>query len=184
MMRAMLTSSGLENRRITEEFLRLLDKPPTQCRALFIPTAAIDPDAIAVLPKCMNDLLSIGIPPEGIAVFDLHRALSFDELCAYDIAYFTGGSPHYLLRRINESGFAAPLRRFVRERGVYLGVSAGSWVATDNLPDSLGLIRCTLKVHVQISTKSGPIDTSRCPHIELTGNSAILIRGDDCRVIE
>ena len=55
-MRAMLTSCGLETERLKDRFLSLLGKAPAQAKALFIPTAAIDPDAISVLPKCMNDL--------------------------------------------------------------------------------------------------------------------------------
>ena len=43
--------------------------------ALFIPTAANTPDAIEVLPKCLNDLLKCGIPRENITVYDLYDAL-------------------------------------------------------------------------------------------------------------
>ena len=48
-MRVLLTSTGLEAPALQAQFLSWLDKPPAQARALFIPTAAIDADAIAVL---------------------------------------------------------------------------------------------------------------------------------------
>ncbi len=37
--------------------------------------AAINADAIAVLPKCMNDLLKCGIPDENITVYDMHEGM-------------------------------------------------------------------------------------------------------------
>ena len=72
-MRLMLTSCGLETERIKKHFLKMLGKEPADTKALFIPTAAIDADAIEVLPKCMNDLLKCGIPKGNIRVFDLHQ---------------------------------------------------------------------------------------------------------------
>lgn len=104
-MRIMLTSCGLETEKIKTHFLSMLDKSPADTKALFIPTAAIDVDAIEVLPKCMNDLLKCGIPKENIQVFDLHRNMSLKELNAFDVVYLCGGRTAYLLSRINETGF-------------------------------------------------------------------------------
>jgi len=184
MRKILLTSSGLENKRIMEVFHNLFEKEADELKALFIPAAAKDADAIAVLPKCMNDLLSAGIAESNITVFDLHRNMPYEELCKYDLVYFTGGSPHYLLQRINDTGFNISLNQFVDNGGVYVGVSAGSWIATNNLPDSLGYINCTLSVHAKVGTKNGAIDASDNPHISLTGNNVILIRGGVCEVIE
>ena len=63
-MRVMLTFCGLETKKIEEAFLEFLSKAPEQVNALFIPTAAIDAEAIEGLPKCMNDLLKVGIPKQ------------------------------------------------------------------------------------------------------------------------
>jgi len=54
--------------------------------------------------------------------------------------YFTGGSPQYLLERINSTGFNRSLKQYIDYGGVYVGVSAGSVVAANNLPDNLGFI--------------------------------------------
>lgn len=51
-MRVLLTSCGLETKEIEKQFIEMLEKPVSDSKALFIPTAAIDADAIAVLPKC------------------------------------------------------------------------------------------------------------------------------------
>jgi len=186
MRKILLTSSGFETEGIMKIFHSLFDKKPKHIQALFIPTAAIcgDGEGIGVLPKCLNDLVRAGIPQKNITVFDLHRSMPYEELSQYDLVYFTGGSPQYLQERINATGFCEPLRQFIESGGVYVGVSAGSCVATNNLPDNLGLINCTLSVHAKIGTKNGVIDVSANPHIHLTGKNVILILGEEYRVTE
>ena len=184
MKKILLTSAGFENERLARTFLDLAGKPAGEIRALFIPTAANNPDAIAVLPKCMDDLLHAGIPKENIAVFDLHRALTDDEMSRFDAVYFTGGSSRYLLERILDTRFDGQLTRFIERGGIYIGVSAGSIVATDTLPGGLGYIRCTLNVHTQEGTQPGAVDTAETPHINLTDSAALLLHGEDCQVIQ
>ena len=72
----LLSSAGFETKAISDAFLDFAGKEPKEIKALFIPTAAIFPAAIAVLPKCMEDLLKIGIPAKSIKVFDLHRSMT------------------------------------------------------------------------------------------------------------
>ncbi len=185
MKKVLLTSSGFENIRILKVFVDLLEnKGMSEVRALFIPTAAVDSEAIAVLPKCMNDLLYAGIPADRITVFDLHCSMTQEELCQYDVIYFTGGDPRYLLQRINDTGFNKVIPGYLDQGGVYVGVSAGSWVATKNLPNGLGLVNCTLDVHMQVGTKNGPVDLSQCPHVQLTSNNMLVLKGDKCSIVE
>lgn len=179
----LLTSAGLETKAICDTFLDFVGKPPMETRALFIPTAANDTDAIAVLPGCMNDLLKQGIPAKNIKVFDLHRSLTIQELSAFDAVYFTGGSPQYLLERINETGFYASLNEFVSKGGVYVGVSAGSWVAAGNLPNNLGYLKASLNVHTETGTSVGIFDNDVITEIDLTDKNAVLIRNGIYEVI-
>ena len=104
-MKVLLTSAGFENKRIEETFLALTGKKPEDIKAVFIPAAAIDADAIEVLPKCLHDLLDCGIPKDNIRVYDLHADMSREELMGYDPVYVCGGATEYLLERINEKGF-------------------------------------------------------------------------------
>ena len=184
MRKILLTSAGFENHRLKEIFLELVAKKPEDIHTLFIPTAAINPDAIAMLPKCMDDLLNAGVLAQNITVFDLHCGLAYEELQKYDAIYFCGGNSAYLLQRINATQFHVPLKRFVESGRVYIGVSAGSIIATNNLPNNLGLMNCTLTVHVSNGSPIGPVDPSECSHIDLTDKQAILIRGDTCQIVE
>jgi len=182
-MKALLTSAGFESKVVQSAFLRFLEKPPQFAKALFIPTAAIFPEAIAVLPKCMDDLLRAGILPANITVFDLHRTMPADELCMYDAVYLTGGSPEYLMVRIIATGFNMSLKEFVVKGGVYVGVSAGSYVAAGNMPDSLGYLKATLSVHVDAGTGAGIFDNNTTAHINLTDANAVVIADGKYEVI-
>ena len=96
-MRVLLTSAGLETEEIKAYFTDMIGKDMLSVKALFIPTAAIDADAIAVLPKCMNDLLKCGIQNKNIKVYDLHIGMELDELQQFDVVYLCGGNTTYLL---------------------------------------------------------------------------------------
>lgn len=156
-MRVMLTSCGLETQKIKDCFLTMLGKEGAKAKALFIPTAAIDADAIEVLPKCMNDLLKCGIPKENIRVFDLHQNMPMDELKTYDVVYLTGGRTSYLLERINDTGFRETLLTYIRDNGFVIGVSAGSIIFANNLPGNLELLDTKLDVHCEASSYTGKV---------------------------
>lgn len=104
-MRVLLTSAGLETEEIKKIFLGMVDKDMALVKALFIPTAAINADAIGVLPKCMNDLLKCGILDKNIDVYDMHEKMEFEKLQQYDVVYLCGGNTNYLLERINATKF-------------------------------------------------------------------------------
>ena len=180
-MRLILSSAGLENEVLQAHFLKLLDKDVTRVHPLFIPTAAINPGAIAVLPKCMNDLLKCGIPEENIMVFDLHKGMCLPELEQFDLVYLCGGSTSYLLQRINDTGFRESLLGYIRENGLVLGVSAGSIIFANNLENNLGLLDAKLDVHCGSGEKPGKLE--RKDHIHLTNDCALLLRGGDITVV-
>jgi dipeptidase E len=46
-----------------------------------------------------------------------------------NVIYVDGGNTFYLLKAIRESGFEEVLREFIESGGVYIGTSAGSYVA-------------------------------------------------------
>ena len=185
-MRVMLTSCGLETKQIEAAFLEFLGKAPEQVNALFIPTAAIDADAIEVLPKCMNDLLKVGIPKQNVRVFDLHQNMPIDELKTYDVVYLTGGRTSYLLERINDTGFRETLLTYIRDDGFVIGVSAGSIVFANNLPGNLELLDTKLDVHCEASSYTGSISFPLIENMKLSNTGAILIRSipDETEIID
>lgn len=185
-MRVMLTSCGLETEQIKMSFLEMLGKDPRDTKALFIPTAAIDADAIAVLPKCMNDLLKCGVPKENIRVFDLHESMKPEKLKTYDVVYLCGGRTSYLLERINDTGFRNSLLGYIRENGFVIGVSAGSLIFANNLTNNLGLIQAKMDVHCETGNFPGKVYFPLGEKVRLTNTAAMLIRDipDDVEIID
>ena len=185
-MRVMLTSCGLETKKIEDAFLKFLGKAPDLAKALFIPTAAIDADAIEVLPKCMNDLLKVGIRKQNVEVFDLHRNMTGEELKAFDVVYLCGGRTSYLLSRINETGFRDTLTEYIRENGFVIGVSAGSLIFANNLPENLGLLDTKMDVHCEKGDLPGRVSFPVKENTKLSNTAAILIRSipDDVELID
>jgi len=185
-MPLLLTSCGLETDAIQAQFLKMLPRPAAEARALFIPTAAISPDAIEVLPKCLEDLYRCGIPPEHITVYDLHEPMSAAEAAAYDVIYLCGGRTAYLLSRIREQGFQDVLAAYLETDGVVLGVSAGSVIFAANLPDNLGALRCPLHVHAGEAQKIAPgrYPAAREELVSLGNRQAIYWDGDEIVILE
>ena len=184
MQNIILTANGFENRNIAKIFLKMVNKEPSQIKVVFVPTAAIDADAIDVLPKCMHDLLDLDIPAKNILVYDLHYKMEYEELVKYDAIYFCGGDPSYLLKRIINTGFNLPLKQFVKNGGVYIGVSAGSLIAANNLSENLGYLNCRLDVHGTEGIGIGKFDPKNYPQIRLPDYRAIIIKDNDFEVIE
>ena len=175
-MRVLLTSAGLETEEIKEYFMKMTGKDMSEVKALFIPTAAIDAGAIAMLPKCMNDLLKCGIQNENIKVFDLHTGMESAELQKYDVVYLCGGDTAYLIERVNATGFHTTLMEYIHLNGMVIGVSAGSLLFANNLPGNLGLINTRLEVHCPDGEKRGKVEYPIKKNMRLTNTSALVIR--------
>ena len=136
------------------------------------------------IPLCKNDLLDAGISEDNIVIYDLDRIMNCDELCNFNAIYVCGGTPQHLLNKMNETEFYIPLKKFLNNGGVYVGVSAGSVVLSKNLPNNLGYINCKLNVHAEEGTNCGHINTNNCPTIKLTDNQALIITDSDISIIE
>ncbi len=179
-MKALLTSCGFETDAIQRKFLEYIGGDASKIKALFIPTAAIDADAIEVLPKCMDDLLKCQVKRENIAVYDLHKAMPLEELKQYDAVYICGGNTEYLRARIHEQGFYQVLLQYIREGGVAVGVSAGSLIFTSNRDASMNLIPWDLRVHCSENDCETPgyLDAELKECVKLGNLQAIAFDGD------
>jgi peptidase E len=184
MKNIILTSTGFTNKHIEGKFLSLVNVPNDKIKVIFIPTAAITEDAKVWIPVCRNDLIDAGILEDNIVTYDLDRIMSCDEICNFNAIYVCGGTTEHLLKKMNETKFNIPLKKFLDNGGVYIGVSAGSVALSQNLPDNLGYIDCILNVHAEEGTECGYLDTSDCPNVKLTDNQAIIITDNNIDIIE
>ena len=180
-MKVLLTSCGLETENIKNKFMEFLDKEISEVKAVFIPTAAVKVDAINVLPKCMNDLLKCGISKNNIFIYDLHRAMTENELLNYDVVYICGGDIKYLLDRVNENGFRQILQKYINADKIVVGVSAGSVIFAGNLEDNLGFIKQRLDVHCDEgqSDKTGDFDLAGNEVVRLSNRQALVLESKE-----
>jgi dipeptidase E len=131
-VRLFLTSNALPSSSpsLREEFLNLVGKTPRQIRVVFIPTASAAERDGPSTPAAHSELMDIGIPAENIVDLELDHPISVDELMRFDVIFVDGGNTFYLLQKVRESGFEAAIREYLRQdRGVYVGVSAGTILA-------------------------------------------------------
>ena len=204
MRKILLTSTGFSNKRFEKLFLQNIGKVVDKIKVVFVPTAANYDDAREMLPYCFQDLTDAGILPENIFIYHLgyimskehpriHKAgqtninltfrlLSYKELHGFDAIYFCGGSPDHLLAEINRTGFDDVLKQAVENGLFYIGVSAGSIVAAENLPGNLGYVKNNLSVHCEAGTPCGKLPDNE--NITLTNMQAIWIEGDNVEIIE
>jgi hypothetical protein len=76
--------------------------------------------------------------------------------------------------------FVPVVRDFVAAGGVFVGVSAGSFLATD-----MALVNCRLTgLHCQDGSQNGPVDLETRPDIRLTDSQGLLIDFGGATVIE
>jgi len=131
-MKLFLTSAGLPPE-TTEAFLGLLNKKPEKTTVCIITTAffANHPEGDAPHMKADKQRLSeLGF--RTMTEIDLRKESEKslkEKLKDFDVVFVTGGNTFYLLKYMKESGFDKALKPFLEKGGVYLGVSAGSYVA-------------------------------------------------------
>lgn len=190
-----LTSAGFEDMdgkpkvNIINHFYKMLNKPIGNAKVLFIPIAAINSEAKQMADLCRSELIHIGISPENIITYLVDGSLSEDDAMQYDVIYFTGGDTAYLLQKIKETGFDTIAKKMVFANKVYVGVSAGSLIATPNIVDpynestaGLCLINAYLSVHCPENTAPG--SDLPLPHIPLTDKQALVVTYKGYKMIE
>lgn len=182
MKKILLTSAGFENKNIQNKFMELVGKEAAKIKVLFITTAAVEPDAIMVLPKCLEDLLNCGIPKENIMVYDMHKEIEQKELQQYDAIYVCGGKTSYLVKRMNEIDFKKTVEEYLRNGGIYIGISAGSVATSETYPNGLNFISNKLEVHCEKGSQIGSIVDNET--IYLTNSQAIMIMDEEKSIIE
>lgn len=133
-MKLLLTSGGLENQTMINALRELIGKDFKDAKLIFIPTAA-NVEAgdkrwlISDLAKCKElgfkevDIVDIAAVPQETWWPRLEKA---------DVIMVGGGNTSYLMGQIKKSGLAAALPNLLQSR-VYVGISAGSIVASPNL---------------------------------------------------
>lgn len=183
MKHIMLTSTGFTNKNLEKLFLDHIGKQPKDIKVVFVPTAANDDESRSAVPLCRQDLTDAGIPETNIFDYDLDRPMPAEELQKFDAIYFCGGSETHLIEKVNRSGFAPTLLNAVENGLFYIGVSAGSMIASSSVPNNLGIIDNPLEPHCEenvspcglLPENGGPVNISDDQAVWITDDGAVIL---------
>ncbi len=133
-MKLLLTSAGFTNMAIINALLSLVEKPLDELKLAFIPTAAnVEEDDKGWLIDDMMNIKKLGLLSIDIVdISALSKEIVQKRLTAANIFVFGGGNTFHLMHWIEKSGLKDSLAELIKTR-VYVGISAGSMVATKSL---------------------------------------------------
>lgn len=132
-MKLLLTSSGLSKRAIGEALQGMVDKPPSQCRVGFIPTAAnVEPYNKDWLIGQFLQLQRYGFYQIDIVDISADGVDWRARLEDVDVLWLSGGNTFHLLDQMRKTGFDEWLKEALQQK-VYVGGSASSIVMTPSI---------------------------------------------------
>jgi len=132
-MKLLLTSGGLTNKTICKALSDLIGTSKSKINVAYIPTAANVEDGSK--EWLINDLSNIkdqGYPVDIVDISAVDKDIWLPRLKKADVIFFGGGNTFYLMSWLRKSGLDKLLPELLKTR-VYVGISAGSIVATINL---------------------------------------------------
>lgn len=165
-MKILLTSQGFTTDVIKKKFFEIVGKKPSEISIAFIPTAAYPNANKSWVKQTREDLLKTGI--KSLVDVDLKKHKDeelYKKLKQFDVIFVNGGNTFSLLYWVKKSGFDKVIKRLLKEGKTYVGLSAGTIIASptievanwkgmddsnvvklDNL-NSLGLVNFYIFVH-------------------------------------
>jgi len=122
----LLTSAGMD---IKEEILKVLPKSPEQMKVAHIITASKPEKNTSYVAKDKDAMVKEGFQVEDIDLEGKSEPELKEVLRDKDIIYVQGGNTFYLLKYAKQSGFDELVKKLIGEGKIYIGVSAGSYIA-------------------------------------------------------
>lgn len=133
-MRLLLTSGGLRNPTLTKALLDLANRPAEGLKVAFIPTAMnTEPGDKGWAIAQMNRLQEMGVAQVDIVeISAIPKEIWLPRLQESNVIFVNGGNTTHLMTCFNKSGLTEEMPKLLKTR-VYVGVSAGSYIATPDL---------------------------------------------------
>ena len=132
-MKLLLTSSGLDNKKVQKEFLELLEGKPVKTKVLII-FGVKKEEHWEYVKESKQELIDLGILNENITEANISENISEKKFESnFDVIYVCGGNTYYILDRLRKTGLDNIIKKLVSENKLYIGVSAGSIIAGPNI---------------------------------------------------
>lgn len=122
----LLTSAGMQ---VKEEILKILPKPANQINLAHIITASKVEDDISYVKRDSLAMEELGFNVEEIDIEGKNENELRFVLADKDVIYVQGGNTFYLMKYVKESGFDKVVKELIETGLIYIGVSAGSYIA-------------------------------------------------------
>ncbi|NTU72694.1 type 1 glutamine amidotransferase-like domain-containing protein [Candidatus Roizmanbacteria bacterium] len=203
-MTLLLTSAGV-GEGLRDIFLALLPKAPQDISVSYIVTAAFGEEGEkSWLYNAKKQLEDVGITDiedldlRGKTKEDLYAVLS-----QKDIILVNGGNTFFLLKYVKESGFNSVVKDLINQGKIYIGVSAGSYIACPTIEHAywkhqdrndcgvtdltaLSLVPFFVIAHftgeVRRVVAEGALSTAY-PVVALSDTQAVLVKGKSVQVV-
>jgi dipeptidase E len=197
-----LSSSG---KFLIEELDKYIDKPLESLKIAYITTASKKVDDLSYLNERRQKMTELGLQFEEIDLDGKNKEQLIKILENKDIIFIEGGNAFYLLKAIRESGFNEIIKDLLKKGVIYIGSSAGSYVACPTIEvatwgigknifdrcgvtdlSALNLVPFILKCHYHhgmdevLKEKS---KETKHPLRILTDEQAFLIKGGDTKLV-
>lgn len=130
----LLTSGGLE---VEKEILKILPKKPGETKIAHIITATSPFKKAPWMIKEKQRMNELGFQVKDIDVTGKNESQLKSLLKDDDVIYVQGGDPFYLLKQVKLSGFDKVVKDLVKQGKIYIGVSAGSYIACPTIEMAL-----------------------------------------------
>ena len=137
MKKLILTSCGIVNDKLKDNFYTLINKPSADLKLLYI-TTAVDGEQnqdLSWVDKEYQTILDLGIKKENITEFKLDHNINFRD---FDAIYMMGGNTFYLLKKLRENNWAEKIKKALEQGIIYIGSSAGSIIMGSSIKTALG----------------------------------------------
>ena len=203
-MKLLLTSNGWrKNPQIGKEFLKLVGKKSSEIRIFLVVTPRKYLKRNKYILRLFRQFRGIRLPEKNITFFKLDRKARKEDLKNIDVIFVFGGNTFEYLYRIKKTGLDKLIKSFVKRGGVYVGLSAGSYVACPTieaagwkhadtnfvrLKNLKGLNLVPFLITAHFEEKFRPIiersaKNTKYEVIALTDKQAVLIRGKSKKII-
>lgn len=132
-MSLLLTSSGLDNKKVQNEFLKLLDGKSEKQKVLII-FGVKTKFEIDYFNESKKELIDLEILKGNLIEANINENISGKDFKEdFDVVYLCGGNTFHILDRLRKTGFDKLIKKLVEKNKVYVGVSAGSIIAGPNI---------------------------------------------------
>ncbi len=183
-MKLLLTSKGLNTKKILEEFKNLLTKPMTyvNVQIFYVKPNIPNFDMDAYINQDKQRIIQLGVSSDDIREFDLSgdNPPNLDDV---DVVLVLGGASYHYMYHIRRLGYTSAIIKYVNSDKIYVGRSAGAVIMGPDIdvkeylpPSTIAMFKVKPWTDVELEDTSGfgVVDFITVPHIDSYEDTKVL----------